>query len=500
MRIRKTLAKLLLVSVLASVLMAGTPGNAAAIDSGLKLYDSSTVFRHFTFTLNGDNSIKTVDEKKIVETRFSTKVIENQYIKVTLLPDYGGRILSIIYKPTGHELLYQNPIGTPYGISEGNFYYNWLMVYGGIFPTFPEPEHGKTWCLPWKTKIISDTKDKISVEMSFTDNIAPTASTPPSFNKGETDITCISTVTVYNNSSFVDYNIKLVNNRNKRVGYEYWTCTTLAPGSVPGKTATPSNSEIIAPVNQVVLKDDWWSWMSKSEKAIDSNKHIFQYKNLALLSNWSDMGIAYASPSVEKEWWGVINHENEEGILRIANNSQDTPGMKFWTWGDKQGHSTDPNTFGNSSRPYIELWAGNSLEFFKKTSLPAKSEKTWNEYYIPTAGLPRISYANRHAAMDMNYIINSGKKQTEFNLKLFSTHPGESMEVSLNLKGAKSYSLLDQKFAANAKTANLFTVNKPFGSIDDGSYKMVLTLKNTSGEILANTSVPCSISCTKIKK
>ncbi len=26
----------------------------------------------------------------------------------------------------------------------GNFYYDWLMVYGGIFPTFPDPEHGRS--------------------------------------------------------------------------------------------------------------------------------------------------------------------------------------------------------------------------------------------------------------------------------------------------------------------------------------------------------------------
>jgi len=63
------------------------------------------------------------------------------------------------------------------------------MVYGGIFPTFPEPEHGKTWCLPWETKIIAQDADKISVEMRYTDNIASLASTPPSFSKGQTNIT-----------------------------------------------------------------------------------------------------------------------------------------------------------------------------------------------------------------------------------------------------------------------------------------------------------------------
>jgi hypothetical protein len=43
-------------------------------------------------------------------------VLENRYLKVTLVPEFGGRILSIIYKPTGHEQLYRTEVGVPYGI------------------------------------------------------------------------------------------------------------------------------------------------------------------------------------------------------------------------------------------------------------------------------------------------------------------------------------------------------------------------------------------------
>ena len=66
-------------------------------------------------------------------------MLENRYLKVTLVPEFGGRILSIIYKPTGHEQLYRTEVGVPYGMTAGVFYYDWLMVYGGIFPTFPDP-------------------------------------------------------------------------------------------------------------------------------------------------------------------------------------------------------------------------------------------------------------------------------------------------------------------------------------------------------------------------
>jgi hypothetical protein len=63
-----------------------------------------------------------LDEKTIVERTFKTYVLENRYLKVTLLPEFGGRILSIIYKPTGHEELYRAQVGMPYGMKAGNFF------------------------------------------------------------------------------------------------------------------------------------------------------------------------------------------------------------------------------------------------------------------------------------------------------------------------------------------------------------------------------------------
>jgi hypothetical protein len=40
-----------------------------------------------------------------VTTDFNTQVIENDLLRVTLLPGWGARILSIYYKPQNMELL-----------------------------------------------------------------------------------------------------------------------------------------------------------------------------------------------------------------------------------------------------------------------------------------------------------------------------------------------------------------------------------------------------------
>lgn len=494
---------LIFIMLFASFSTIGMPIANASGDE-LQLYDSTIEFQHFDYQIDENYLLKGYDKEKIVTTTFHTKVIENALIKVTLLPEFGGRILSIIYKPTGHELLYQNPIGTPYGIDEGNFYYNWLMVYGGIFPTFPEPEHGKAWGLPWETKITEQTPDKISVEMKFTDTIAPVAGVPGQFDNGKTDITCISTVTVYKDKSYVDYNIQLINNRDTTVKYEYWTCTTFAPGSEPGKTICPPNTEIIAPIDQVLLRDNWWAWMGEAEKPLQASNHIFEYKNLATFGNWTDMGIAYANPSVEKNWWGVINHENEVGVLRIAPNKDVTPGLKFWTWG-KNSANTDPKTFGDSSRPYIELWGGHSSEFFADTALKPNEKKVWTEFYMPTSGLTEITSANENAAIQLSTVANANEKNIHFNAGVFTTKPGEKLQAILKLKSKNSSQTQSQQadgdknqdrilwegtLIGDAKTANTLSALIPTDSITKGEYLYCLELKNQDGATLAEAQIP----------
>lgn len=460
------LLSLLLFLMLAPAALADPPSDE------LVIYDSTVDFEHFAFELFSDNGMKSWDDQTVTTTTFNTKVIENEYLKVTLLPEYGGRILSIIYKPTGNDLLYQNPVGTPYGIGEGNFYYNWLMVYGGIFPTFPEPEHGKFWLLPWTANVVVNNSQQISVEMSRTDDVN-FQGRPWNFTKGETGITAITTVTVYKNKSYVEMKVKLVNNKNEPINYEYWTCTTLAPGG------NPQDMKMVVPIDKVVLKDDWWSWMGTAEQPIDPQNHIFEYNNLAWFSNWQDMGIAYASPAVEEKWWGVINPDNEEGVLRIANNIQDTPGLKFWTWGYDNSYNTDPLTFGNSARPYVELWAGHSSQFFQNTVLQPNEVKEWTEYYIPTVGLSDITSANEQAAALLSYTENNG--EVDFQVNINTTAPGQQLKASLKLLGDQNYDLLSQTFVSGTSETVLHAV-KQLHTVDAGHYKFELVLK-TMGDV-----------------
>ncbi|MHC4443722.1 MAG: aldose epimerase family protein [Planctomycetota bacterium] len=96
--------------------------------------------------------------------------LDNDVLKVVLLPEYGSKIASIVYKPLDYELLWQNPgreyKKTKYGDS---YLIGEMSGFDEMFPTislccyedYPWtgteiPDHGEVWSIPWDYAIETD--------------------------------------------------------------------------------------------------------------------------------------------------------------------------------------------------------------------------------------------------------------------------------------------------------------------------------------------------------
>ena len=397
------------------------------IDDSVSLAKSTVTWETYQYELTDFNTILSgsYDGSTKVKTTFDTWVLENQYLQVTLLPEFGGRILSMVYKPTGHEELYQNPVGVPYQIGTKVFYHDWLMVYGGIFPTFPEPEHGKAWFFPWQFEIIEQTDQEVMVAMSYTDD-SENLFAPPQYNLGVTGLKVTYYVRLAAGRAAVDTLVVIQNPTDETVKYEYWTNTTLAPGSDPEDPKTTSGAEIIAPV-QMIKIPNYWRGIASQEKPLGLID-VYQFRNLRFFENWSDMGIAYAFPDMQTiNFWGVINHDNLEGIFRIADNTL-TPGMKIWTWGYPQTELLDPHASALEARPYIELWAGVTREFWQRTEIAPNSQLEIHETYSPSVGLANVTHA------DKNFLVNLELVDpTLVDCQIFGIYPDQEVMVSILL-------------------------------------------------------------------
>jgi hypothetical protein len=446
--------------------------------NAVSLREETIIWSTVKYATTAENGLVdgSLDNNSIVDRRFKAYVLENRYLKVTLVPEFGGRILSIIYKPTGHEQLYRTDVGVPYGIKGGTFYYDWLMVYGGIFPTFPDAEHGKTWLKPWDFRVVKQSAAEVTVSMSFKDDFVFPAA-PKQF-RGSTGIEATYYVTLKAGRAALDARVVLTNPQDKTIPYEYWTCTTLAPGSDPNHPKTTAGAEIIAPI-EAYRTPHWSANLAQGDESAGGGNSRFE--KLRYFKNWPSMGIAYAAPDMQGgNFWGVINHDNEEGIIRIADNLT-TRGLKMWTWGFSSfTNETDPRKEPNPQRPYVELWAGVSDEFFHSVEFPARGEVSIPETYSPTVGMRNVTHANG------NILVNLTAGTSGVELQFFSIEPATPLRVTLKRGEAV---LFDEPVQADSKNGNRIAAALPTGG---GGEQVQLTIRTADGKELI-------VAATKIK-
>jgi len=425
----------------------------------LKRSDGTVSFQEYDYRNSAQTPTAYSDITNAVPDRTTVKtfpsiVVDNKYIKATFAPSFGGRLLSLVYKPTGNDLLYKNPVGTQYQIGVNTFYYHWLQVWGGIMPTFNESEHGKFWNQPW-AYTETDTPDAVVINQSITDNINETNS---NFRYGATGLTLTVTYTIHKSSPAVDMSVHIHNPNAVAVNYEYWTCNTLAPGvDAKGDNGSPT-MQVVAPV-QTVTRDNAYTWM-EGVAAGTGTPRVLDVSNLSHIYDWMANGIAYGNnldTGTQKGWWGVVNHENDQGVLRIASSQNGTqtvtPGMKYWMWGYEPSFGTgDTNSFsnpspltpgnlgandvaspsgsnryvkGDSPAPYIELWNGVSRAFHSPATIPAGGDVNFTDQYIPTMDLANVTNADADGAA--NVTIESGAATAD----VWSTHIGQRLTAKL---------------------------------------------------------------------
>ncbi|MFB9558539.1 DUF5107 domain-containing protein [Streptomyces roseoviridis] len=82
-------------------------------------------------------------------TEIDALVIENDLLRVTVLPGLGGRVHSMVHKPTGRELLYRNPVFQP-----AAFALNGAWFSGGIEWNVGARGHGILSCAPLHAAVV----------------------------------------------------------------------------------------------------------------------------------------------------------------------------------------------------------------------------------------------------------------------------------------------------------------------------------------------------------
>jgi galactose mutarotase-like enzyme len=103
-----------------------------------------------------------------------TVILENDLLRVVIMPDLGAKIWQITYKPRGKDLLWQNPRLSPRKLP---FHANYDdQFFGGWDELYPNderetingeayPDHGEIWTLPWQSSVENTEKGEVTVHL-----------------------------------------------------------------------------------------------------------------------------------------------------------------------------------------------------------------------------------------------------------------------------------------------------------------------------------------------
>ena len=314
---------------------------------------------------------KILDEK---EDRTYTAVwLENEYLRVMVLPELGGRIQRAYDKTNGYDFVYYNEVIKPALVGLTG---PWIS--GGIEFNWPQ-HHRPTTFAPTDYRTCENPDGSVSVELSEVDQMYGT--------KGKMRIT------LYPGRAYIEIQGQLYNRTALPQTFLWWANPAVAVND---------NTQSVFPPDVHAVYDHGKRDVSSFPIATGVYyKHdygagvdISRYKNIPVPTS-------YMCAHSDYNFVGGYDYGRKAGILHIADHHI-SPGKKQWTWGCGDfGQAWDRN-LTDSNGPYIELMTGmycdNQPDF---TWLKPFEEKTFTQYFMPYKEAGYVKNASRECAINL---------------------------------------------------------------------------------------------------
>ncbi len=310
---------------------------------------------------------------------YTSLVLSNDYLTVTLLPELGGRVYEMIFKPTGHNELYRNPVlkPAPWGPVEQG----WWLAAGGIEWGFPTDEHGYEWGVPWHYQVISSTA---GVTVALRDSEAITRPT--------------LSVAVFlpADQAVLFVRPEIANPTADPVGVKYWTNAMLAPGAT---NAPSADLRFLFPGDQVVVHSTGDDTLPTDGELMDWPVH--NGRDYARLGNWNQWLGFFEAPQAHGPYAGVYDAVADEGVLRVypAELARGSKGFGLG-WADPLPASL----WTDDGSSYVEVHGGLAPTFWDTTTLLPGEVVSWTEAWYPLAGVGGVTAAGPEAALRLEAV------------------------------------------------------------------------------------------------
>lgn len=384
--------------------------------------------------------------------------IENEFIKIMVLPEIGGRIHIGQDKTNGYDFFYRQNVIKPALVGLAG---PWCS--GGVEFNWPQHHRPATF-MPVDTHI--EEHDDGSKTIWFSDH------DPMARMKG------MHGVCLHPGKAFIELKVRAYNRTPHVQTFLWWAnvATRVHEGYqsfFPPDVTTIADHAKRATATYPLCEEAYYGvdYGSRVKGGVPAAEHPAKFQPPWLAKN-KQKGIPNYSPNdltwyanipvptsymcvgSKEDFFGGYDHFKKAGVVHVANHHI-SPGKKQWTWGNHEfGYSWD-RLLTDKDGPYIELMAGvytdNQPDF---SFLQPGETKTWSQFWYPIRDIGTAQQANTIAALALrieNEKAKIGVSVTETLLKtkiellkngkvvktwIKDLAPGKSFNESAEGKGA----------------------------------------------------------------
>ena len=328
---------------------------------------------------------KIEDEKK--DKSYKAVFIENEYIKIMILPELGGRIQMAYDKIKQRHFIYYNQVIKPALVGLTG---PWIS--GGIEFNWPQHHRPSTF-LPVDYTIEKQADGSVTVWVSENEKMF--------HQKG------MAGFTLRPGKAVLEITGKLYNPTPIPQTFLWWANPAVAVNDF---------YQSVFPPDVHAVFDHGKRDVSTFPIATGTYYKV-DYSAGVDISNYKNIPVPTSYMAINSEFNFVGGYENDThaGVLHVANHHI-SPGKKQWTWGNGDfGKAWDRN-LTDEDGPYIELMAGvftdNQPDF---SWMQPYEEKTFTQYFLPYRELGVVKNASSDILMNMDMV---GDKAI---IKIFAT-------------------------------------------------------------------------------
>jgi len=368
---------------------------------------------------------KILDEK--VDKEWNAVFLENQYLKIMILPELGGRVQMAYDKMKQRHFIYYNQVIKPALVGLTG---PWIS--GGI--EFNWPQHHRPSTFEAVDHCIEENADgSVTVWCSEVERMFHTRG--------------MAGFTLHPDKAYLEIKVKLFNRTDLPQSFLWWANPAVKVNDDYQSVFPPDVNAVFdhgkRDVSEFPIAKGTYYKVDYSP-----GTDISRYKNIPVPTSYMAVNSKY-------NFVGGYENDSKGGLLHVANHHV-SPGKKQWAWGNGDfGRAWDRN-LTDEDGPYIELMCGvytdNQPDF--SWIMPGE-EKTFSQYFMPYRDLGVVKNATKEAMVNLEFengkaivkayttgVYPNSKVILKFGSEIllkdsFDFHPATSFEKTISLVGTK---------------------------------------------------------------